>query len=147
MIIFLSSVQERSARRARAPDRLAKSGGASVKTGGTTRSAQMTGGNAEDWGMVWYAPGAAPQAGFHSMFVWNSGGALRDAPAGMGCRKTRYPARLQQGKGFSPVSNPLRAAFSDIAKSDPCSHERCNALAPIENIREETCARRLGTRA
>jgi len=35
----------------------------------------------------------------------------------------------------------LREAFNELAKSDPGSHQRRNALASIENIRNELAAR------
>lgn len=35
----------------------------------------------------------------------------------------------------------LRHAFNELAKSDPNSHQRRNALASIENIRNELACR------
>jgi len=46
-------------------------------------------------------------------------------------------------KNKSELHGLLREAFNELAKSEPESHQRRNALASIENIRNEINSRAL----
>ncbi len=44
-------------------------------------------------------------------------------------------------KNESELHGLLRNAFNELAKSNPHTHQRRNALASVENIQREICSR------